>query len=692
MSARLDHGAPGNLSKSKREVNYGVLWCSTMWRSLLFFLSLLLSVLLLTPTAQAQTVPLSATTQRVDLGGKLAWLKDEGGQLGIQEVAAARAFRPLVGELNLGFTTAAIWLRVEVARTHSAPHHWLLEITNPLHDDLRLYTRAANGSFSERRAGDHLPRARWEMDYRHAVFHLDLDTEAPQTLWLRLQSSNLVSAQVRLWQAEAFHQAVRTESLSYGLFFGVYFTILIFHLFFWRWTRESVSGWYALYVASNCLIALLWAGYLQQYSHWSGTLTDALMGSLLCNSIWIATMVAVRQMEFDRVLPRTGRALVISSALLSALFIALTLTVGYSAGVLPARLVVLGWAPMLTALATRLWWRGHAPARFFVLAFGILIAGGVLRYLRLLGQMEPSFLTDYSYEVGSIINMLVMSLAITGRYNDLKREKLAAQAALNSSLEVQVQERTVSLVDEISRREALEVDLRRALAVEQLAVQQQRDFVAMVSHEFRTPLAIINTSVHHVAQSLDTSQDKSLSRCGNIKDASRRMSDLMDEYLSLDRIEGTTQTLNLTPCDIGEVVAGVVAEWPSHLIELIATAVPPSLECDWKLLQVALRNLISNGLRHSPPDSPLLLRIQGQPGDGVSIEINDTGSGIPEDELARVFQKYFRGRGALGKPGAGLGLYLVERIAQMHGGLVTVQSTPDRGSRFTLILPGPGLP
>jgi signal transduction histidine kinase len=453
-----------------------------------------------------------------------------------------------------------------------------------------------------------------------------------------------------------------------------------------------VSGWYALFVASKGLTELLWTGYFQQYSHWSGTLTDALMGTMLCSSSWIATMLAVRQMEFERVLPRTGRALVISSALLSALFVTLSLTVGYWAGVLPARLVSMGWATMLIALATWLWWRGHAPARFFVLAFGILIAGGVLRYLRILGWVDPSFLTDYSFEVSSIINMLIMSLAITGRYNDMKREKLAAQAALNSSLEVQVQERTVLLVDEISRREALEVDLRRALAVEQLAWQQQQDFVAMVSHEFRTPLAIINTSVHHVVQSLDASQAKSVERCTNIKESARRMSDLMDEYLSLDRIEGTTQALKLTACDISEVVAGVVAEWPSHLIELIATAAPPALQCDWKLLQVALRNLISNGLRHSPPDLPLRLWVQGQPGGGVLIEISDAGSGIPDDEMARVFQKYFRGRGALGKPGAGLGLYLVERIAQLHGGSVKVESTPDHGSRFSLNLPGPGLP
>jgi signal transduction histidine kinase len=659
-----------------------------MWRSLALFLSISLSFLPLTPLAQAQAVPLSATTGRVEMVGKLDWLKDEGGQLNISDVAVSSAFKPLAGELNLGFTPAAIWLRVVVARTHSAPNHWLLEITNPFHDDLRLYTQAANGSFTERRAGDHLPRGRWEMDYRHGVFRLDLDTEAPQTLWLRLQSQNLISAQVLLWQAEAFHDAVRTEGLFYGLFFGIYLTILIFHLFFWRWTRESASGWYALYVACNGLIALLWAGYFQQYSHWSGTLTDALMGSLLCNSIWIATMVAVSQMEFDRVLPRTRRALVISSALLSALFVTLTLTVGYSVGVLPARLVVLGWAPMLIALATRLWWRGHAPARFFVLAFGILIAGGVLRYLRLLGWMDSSFLTEYGYEVGSTLSMLIMSLAIAGRYNAMKREKLAVQLALNSSLEVQVQERTVLLVDEISRREALENDLRRALAVEQLAWQQQQDFVAMVSHEFRTPLAIINTSVHHVAQSLDASLGRSLERCTNIKEAARRMSDLMDEYLSLDRIEGATQALNLAPCDISEVVAGVVAEWPSHLIELTATVVPPTLPCDWKLLQVALRNLISNGLRHSPPDHPLRLLIHGQPGGDVSIEIKDAGCGIPNDEIGRIFEKYFRGRGAQAKPGAGLGLYMVQHIARLHGGSVSVHSEMGQGSTFVLTLPG----
>ena len=658
-----------------------------MLRGLSLILSLLLA-LLLAPTARAQAVSLSAAAARVDLVGKMAWLKDDDGQLGINEVAASRSFKPLAGDLNVGFTPAAIWLRAEVVRTGLAPTQWLLEVTNPLHDDLRLYTQASDGSFTERRAGDQLARALWEMDYRQGVFKIEFDTDTPKALWLRVQSRNSLATEVLLWQPEAFHQAVQIETLFYGLFFGTYLTILVFHLFFWRWTRERVGGWYALYVGSNGMIALLTVGYFQQYSHWSGTVTDALLGVLICSALWSTTMFSVTQLDLGSVMPRTRRALVTASAILSALFVALALGVNYPAGVLPAQLVALVWGVLLLVIPLWLWRRGHAPARFFALAFGVFLAGSVLRFLRTLGLMEPSWLTDYSYQVGSIIHMLMMSLAITGRYNAMKRERLAAQITLNTSLEIQVNQRTVLLATEIDRQAKLEIDLRHALAVEQQARQQQRDFVAMVSHEFRTPLAIINTSVHHVAQSLEASQARTLERCGNIKDSVARMTDLMDDYLSLDRMEDESHVLRLAACDIGAVVKGVLTEWPAELIKLSKTDLPTTLLCDWKLVQVAFHNLVANGLRHSPVGAPLHIALSGQADGGVNMEIKDAGGGIPADEIGRIFEKYFRGRGAQGKPGAGLGLYIVQHIARLHGGSVSVHSRPGQGSTFVLTLPG----
>jgi hypothetical protein len=449
-----------------------------MSRGLSPFFAFLLALLLLTPVAQAQAVSLSADTARVQIGDKMAWLKDEGGRLGIEDVAASRAFTPLAREINLGFTSAAIWLRVEVARTQHAPKQWLLEVTNPFHDDLRLYTQAPNGGFIERRAGDRLDRQLLEVDYRQAVFRLDLETEAPQTLWLRLQSVNSVSAQVLVWQPEAFHQAVRTETLSYGLFFGVYLTILIFHLFFWRWTREPVGGWYVLYVASNGMITLLAVGYFQQYSGWSGSVTDAMIGILTCSAIWITTMFAVMQVDLGSVMPRTRRALVYGSAALSAPFAALTLGVSYPAGVVPAQLVSMGWGLMMLALPLWLWWRGHAPARFFALAFGVFIAGSVLHYLRTLGLVQPNLLTDYGYQIGSVIHMLMMSLAITGHYSAKKAQRLEAQMTANASLETQVVQRTKLLSTEVDQRRKLEFELRQALAVEQAAARLCGDGVA----------------------------------------------------------------------------------------------------------------------------------------------------------------------------------------------------------------------
>ena len=665
-----------------------MLSCTPMWRSLSLLLSFFLSSVLMTPMAQAQAVSLSAETTRLDLSGRMQWLKDDSARMGIGEVAASHDFKPLPGELNLGFTAAAIWLRVEVASSALIAQPSLLEVTNPMLDDVRLYTRASDGSFTEHRSGDHLARELWEMDYRQPVFRLDFDARAPQTLWLRLQSRQYMSAQLLLWQPDAFHQAVRTETLLYGLFFGVFLTILVLHLFFWHLTRDPLRGWYALYVASNALIVLYLEGYFQLYSQWNGKFLDPMFGVLLCSMIWSTTMFAVVQLDLGSLLPRMRRLLVNSSALLSMLFILLTLTLDYPTGVMPAQLTMLVWGMLLLALPLWLWWRGHAPARFFALAFSVFLAGCMLRLARSLGFLEPSPLTNYAYQIGSIIHMLMMSLVISGRHTATRLEKLANQVAVNKLLEEQITKRVVSLQQEISQREALEIELRQALVAEQQARQQQRDFVAMVSHEFRTPLAIINSSVHHVAQDLSAAQAKSLTRCDNIKNSVARMTVLMDDYLSLDRMEDDSHVMQFDACNLHELVSNVVADWPAGLIELSATDLPPTLLCDWKLVRVAVHNLVANGLRHSPAGVPLQIALSGQADGAVQIEIKDAGTGIPIDEIGRIFEKYFRGRGAMGEPGAGLGLYIVQHIARLHGGSVSAYSEPNQGSTFVLALPG----
>jgi signal transduction histidine kinase len=359
----------------------------------------------------------------------------------------------------------------------------------------------------------------------------------------------------------------------------------------------------------------------------------------------------------------------------------------YGAAVGAAQLIMLPCIVLLIGIGVHLALKGHRPAQFFLFAFGFFYVAVTLRFMRNLGFLEPSLLTEYSVPVGALLHMVVMSLGITGQYNQIKRENLIAQAALNESLEVQVLERTASLVDEIVRRETSENEARRALEVEIQARQEHQDFIAMVSHEFRTPLAIINTVTQQVASSLDVTATKNSVRCNDIRDATKRMSDMMDEFLTLDRLGGDL-TPRISIFSPEGLMRSIVNEFSGQRMDSHYLDLPKEIHGDTELLRIAIRNLIGNAVRYAPEHSAVTVLARGDRRGGVEIVVEDEGRGIAADEIPKLFQKYFRGRAAQSMPGAGLGLYLVERIAHLHGGSVRAESELGTGCRFVFMLPG----
>ncbi|WP_083383971.1 sensor histidine kinase [Cupriavidus sp. USMAHM13] len=663
---------------------------------------LLILLLLLCHGAGAQTPrKLTATADPIDLAPHMAWLRDTTGAMTIEQVAASPAWQALPGNLNMGFTHDAIWLRVAIDRPADGPRDWLLEINNAVFAEVRLYQASAGAGWRERRAGGDVPRSEWDWDFRVPVFRLHVDEPGPHTFWLRIRSRTSISAQVVLWQPAAFQARANTESLAYGILFGAYAAIFIFHLLFWTWTREEVNRWYAGYVACSIGQMLLNFGHLQQYTGMPGPLGDRLLALLICSSIWFGVKLCVQFLGLATLMPRLARILPALALVLAVVTSFLAVDVGYAAGVAPAQMSILVLIGILTAIGLRLWLRGHRHAGFFLLAFGIYFAGIVLRILRNLTVLPPNLLTDNCYQVGAIAHMAVMSLAITWRYNALKQENARVQAeALRVqtdyalSLESTVTSRTASLVAEIRRREAVEGELRLALEAEKRARQEQCDFVAMVSHEFRTPLSIIDTSAQRIAGSAGTPQ-LTMDRSGNIRQAVRRMTSLMDALLSLDPLDNALRAFALANVDPEPLLRSVAREWDGDTVVVTCSALPGAFPCDPELMRLALRNLLSNAIRHSPQDSPVHLGAVG--GDnGIAISITDRGHGIPSDELPKLFQKYFRGRRAAGKPGTGLGLYLVKRVIDLHQGSIRVDSQLGHGTTFVISLPhataGPARP
>ncbi len=637
---------------------------------------------------------LTGEADSLSLSGHLALLVDPGGTLGIEGARASDGWRALAGQFALGYTADAAWLRFEVERTPSAAATWLLRFDGTILDDVRLFVPDGAGDLREERSGEDVPRKLRASDDPFPLFRLHLP-EGRQRLFVRIETRSSLTARVRLVRPERFEREANLLGLSWGLFYGVIAAIVVFQLLFWVRTREPAVGWYAAYVFLYAGSSVFTLGYPQRYFGLGGRASEVLTGVMICGAVGVGSLFVSTALELSRILPRFNRLLLAASLSASLVGAAVVAAGSYGVGVSIAQVAALVILPVFLGISAFLALRGHEPARILLVAFGLFFLGVLLRFLRNLGAIPPGLLADHGIHAGALANFVTVSLGLTGRFDRLKKEAARAQAEaleatrrLNDSLEAEVAARTAELTEEVRRRSALEEELRRALGVEREARAIQRDFVAMVSHEFRSPLTVIGGEAQLLRANPDSPRERRVRRYERVESATERMTELVEAYLSADRTAGDETALELAPSDLRLVIARAVADLPDGRVRVEAEGLPETFPCDPDLLEVALRNLLVNADRYSPSGSPVTLVARPAPDGGVVLEVTDEGPGIPPDELPRLFQKFFRGRGAQGKPGTGLGLYIVEGIVRRHGGSVSVESSPGAGTKFRLVLPG----
>jgi signal transduction histidine kinase len=661
-------------------------------------LSLVLFVIaVLLPLSALAQVPLTldSDTRQLTASGHMSLLRDAGGQLTADEAMASDRWQALPGAVNAGYTQDAIWLRLVVQRRPDAAQEWVLRFTNALLDDVRLYRPDGAGGWVAQMSGENLGRANWTLGTRNAVLPVRMASPEEETWLVRLQSKNALSTDLELWPRSAFDDFSRQEYFYYGLYFGCFFLLILLQAFFWRMTREAQSGWYFLYVLNTTLTELLTTAFPQQLLNLPVGLSDPLLGLSICSSLVVGTHFSLQQLGLSALWPRFNRVVRVNADLVALVGMALVLSGRFAPGMVLVQLVAMANIVMIMSLAFWLAARGHKDARFFLLAFGIFYVGAVISFLRNMAVVPSNFWTHHASTIGSLLHMVLMSVRLNLRYDGLRRDKELAQAEtvravrdMNENLEHLVAQRTDDLQQEIFRRMQLEQELRKALEVERRIKEEQQDFLAMVSHEFRTPLALISITAQQIAKNLNAAREKTLARCQKMLDAAHRMAALVDEYLSADRMDASTTAFRPAACDPRNLIADALAEWPPEKINTSLQALPPQFVCDKGLLHVALRNLLNNALRHSAGGQAIHLSAATQNDGALCLSVSNPGKPIPDDEMPRLFQKYFRGRSAQHRPGAGLGLYLVRRIAGMHGGEVRLANDAASGTvTFSLLLP-----
>ena len=230
----------------------------------------------------------------------------------------------------------------------------------------------------------------------------------------------------------------------------------------------------------------------------------------------------------------------------------------------------------------------------------------------------------------------------------------------------------------------------------QLAAQQVA-FVAGVSHELRTPLTVIRMAGENLADGTVTDPEQARAYGRIVRDEGMRLTDLVDGVLALAAAGADfPDRVALTPTAVDDVVERALTGCRPFLDSegadvrtVIAPELPP-VRADADALGGALRNLVVNAVKYSGDACAVSIEATASAdGRQVHIAVRDAGIGIPPDEQARIFEPFYRGREARDAQihGSGLGLSLVRRVAELHGGTVCVESAPGQGSTFTLSLP-----
>ncbi|NCW13117.1 MAG: PAS domain-containing sensor histidine kinase [Chitinophagia bacterium] len=262
---------------------------------------------------------------------------------------------------------------------------------------------------------------------------------------------------------------------------------------------------------------------------------------------------------------------------------------------------------------------------------------------------------------------------------------------LNANLEKTVQERTNELQKILNELENSKEELTKSLEKEKVVNDLKSRFVSMASHEFRTPLSTVLSSIALLAKYTTTDdqpkRDKHIER---IKSSVKTLTDILNEFLSLGKIEEGKVEVKSEVFNVNEFIDGLIYEMsvllkPGQEIKYDHKG-NTEVYTDSSLLKHVLINLLSNAIKFSPNNAFIYIETKVD-SDTTTFRITDQGMGIPSADQVHLFERFFRATNATNIQGTGLGLHIVGRYVEILNGIISYHSELEKGSTFTIVVP-----
>lgn len=243
----------------------------------------------------------------------------------------------------------------------------------------------------------------------------------------------------------------------------------------------------------------------------------------------------------------------------------------------------------------------------------------------------------------------------------------------------------------VTPQKQAEIRLRKNFEKERELNEMKSRFVSMASHEFRTPLTTINSSAGLIQNYLDKGMlDKAPRHVERIRNSVRNLTSILNDFLSLEKLESGKISVNLIECKLYDTIAEVAEEFDQLKKQgqqiVINGEKNLSLQIDHGLIKNVLINLMSNALKYSPENSEIEVRF-ADCGNRILLEVADKGIGIPNSDKTKMFERFFRAANVTNIEGTGLGLTIVKRYLDLLGGEIDFESEEGKGTTFRIDIP-----
>ncbi|OEC33250.1 Signal transduction histidine kinase [Pseudomonas cuatrocienegasensis] len=628
----------------------------------------------------ATAVAFDETTRSLPLGQAMYVFEDVRGDASIEDItstALQASFRQHdTSVLNAGYSRSVFWLRLDLEYrpgSSAGPRPWLLELAYPPLDHLELYVADGRGGFElAQRTGDALPFASRQIRQNNYLFELDLPPGQAQRVYLRLQSQGSIQAPLTLWAPNAYLEDQPARIYVLGIIYGVLLVMLIYNLFIYLSVRDTSYLYYILYIASFGLYQVSVNGAGIEYfwpnsPWWANAATPFLIGSAALFGCQFARSF-LHTAEHS---PWVDRTLLVMMACGAGVML-LALTASYAVALRLATYLALLFTVVVFVAGMLAWLRGMRVARYFIIAWSTFLVGGAINTLMVLGYLPNVFLTMYASQIGSALEVGLLSLALADRINAMKEER-------------------ARILEEAGRKlEALNQELADSNRLKD-------EFLATVTHELRTPMNGVIGSLE-LMQTVDLDAELAQyqrTAAGSARDMMRMVNDI----LTLTELQAGKLYPRREPFSLrglldslrGQYAPRAEAKGLQFVVEL-DEQLPDTLEGDAGKLGQALGCLLDNAIKFTATGHVGIRVIRvGAAADSLplSLQVFDSGIGFEAPPTGELYQRFRQLDGSMTREygGLGIGLAICRRLVDLLGGDLEHESQPGRGSRFDIQVP-----